>query len=167
MLNDQFSIVPSACAPSYPGVTVYREATSPGLFWRGDCFHELIMYRDKAELVRIIEIKLKRIVDWLTNSGMKVNESKTELCLFHRGDSGPITVNINGNEVISKKSINILCMIFDSKLQWSEHIAHSIKRSMNPLNAICLIRHYFKKDELLKLITSPIKKMLCTLIIRE
>ena len=102
----------------------------------------------------MMETKLKKIVDWLTNSGMNVNESKTELCLFHRGDSGPITVNINGNEVTSKKTINILGGIFDSKLQWSEQIAHCIKCSMNALNAIHLIRQYFKRDELLNLLTS-------------
>ena len=83
-----------------------------------------------------MEKTLKRIVDWLTSSGMRVNESKTEPCLFHRGDSGPITIKINGNEVVSKKSINLLGVIFDSKLQWSDHISQSIKRSMNALNAI-------------------------------
>ena len=28
-------------------------------------------------------------MDWLRDSGMKVNESKADLCLFHRGDSTP------------------------------------------------------------------------------
>ena len=45
-----------------------------------------------------MEQKLKRIVNWLTGAGMRVNESKMELCLFHRGDSGPIKININGKE---------------------------------------------------------------------
>ena len=53
-----------------------------------------------------------------------------------------------------KKSINILGVIFDLKLQWPEQIAHTIKRSMNALNAIRLIRHYFKREELLSLLTS-------------
>ena len=34
------------------------------------------------------------------------------------------------------------------------YISHTIKRSMNALNAIRLIKSYFKKDELLQLITS-------------
>ena len=38
-------------------------------------------------LVMEIETKLKRIMTWLTDSGMKVNESKIELCLFHKGDT--------------------------------------------------------------------------------
>ena len=75
------------------------------------------------------------LIDWLTGSGMKVNGSKTELCLFHKGNTAPIKILINGNEVASKKSINILGVIFDSKLQWSDRIAHTIKRSMNTLNA--------------------------------
>ena len=80
--------------------------------------------------------------------------SKTELCLFHKVDTGPINISINGSVISSKKSINVLGVIFDSKLQWSEQISHTIKRSMNALNAIRLIRHYFKKDELLQLVTS-------------
>ena len=46
--------------------------------------------KDKTELVRIMEIKLKRVINWLADSGMKVNGSKTELCLFHKGDTAPI-----------------------------------------------------------------------------
>ena len=114
----------------------------------------LVWNKDKAVLVGQMETKLKKITDWLTKSGMKVNESKTELCLFHRGDTRPITLNINGIEITSKSTINILGVIFDAKLQWSDHISHAIKRSMNALNAIRLIRRYFKKEELLSLVTS-------------
>ena len=89
-----------------------------------------------------------------SDSGLQVNEAKTELCLFHRGDTVPIKVSINGNVVTSKTTINVLGVIFDSKLQWADHILHTIKRSMNALNAIRLIKNYFKKDELLQLITS-------------
>ena len=46
---------------------------------------------DKSVLVGIMEVKLKRVMDWLKDSGMKVNESKTDLCLFYKGDSTPIS----------------------------------------------------------------------------
>ena len=78
-------------------------------------------------------------------NGMKVNGSKTELCLFHKSNTAPIKILINSNEVTLKKSINILEVIYDSKLQWSDHIAHTIKRSMNALNAICLLQIFFTK----------------------
>ena len=76
------------------------------------------------------------------------------ICLFHKGDTAPIKITINGNEVTSKKSINILGVIFDSKLQWSDHIAHTIKNSMSALNAIRLIKKFFTQKELLWLVTS-------------
>ena len=45
----------------------------------------LVWSRNKSDLVRMMEIKLGRIMDGLRKSGMKVNESKTDLCLFYRG----------------------------------------------------------------------------------
>ena len=46
--------------------------------------------------------------------------------LVPRGDSLPINVTINGNVVTSKKTINILGVIFDSNLQWSNQISNTI-----------------------------------------
>ena len=49
-----------------------------------------------------MEIKLKQIMDWLKDSGMKVNVSKTDLCLFHRGDTTLITLNLYGKSINAK-----------------------------------------------------------------
>ena len=54
----------------------------------------------------------------------------------------------------SNRSINVLGVIFDSKLQWSDHIALTIKKSFSALNAICLIKKFFNQKELIQLITS-------------
>ena len=70
--------------------------------------------KEKVRLVSDMEIKLKNIMKWLTDSGMKVNENKTELCLFHKRDTTPITLNLNGKLILSKKTINILGVISDS-----------------------------------------------------
>ena len=101
-----------------------------------------------------MELKLTHIMDWLKDSGMKVNESKTDLCLFHRGDSTPITLNLYGKPIKSNKTIKVLGVIFDLKLQWIDHISHALKRSTKVLNAIRLIRKIFNQRELLDLITS-------------
>ena len=60
----------------------------------------------------------------------------------------------NGNILKSNKKINILGVIFDSKLQWSEHIAHAIKKATCALNAIRLIRKFVTISELLQLVIS-------------
>ena len=55
-----------------------------------------------------MERKLGVIVNWLLNSGMKVNEQKTDFCLFYKRDTTPITITLNGQLVNSNKSINVL-----------------------------------------------------------
>ena len=82
---------------------------------------------------------------------MKVNESKTDLCLFHRGDTTLISITLNGTTLISNRTINILGVIFDLKLTW---VSHAIKRSIKVLNAMRMIKRFFTKKELLSLVTS-------------
>ena len=50
--------------------------------------------------------------------------------------------------------MNVLGVEFDSKLQWSNHIAKAISKSRRALHAIRLIRNYFTQTELKNLITS-------------
>ena len=48
----------------------------------------LVRSRDRHVLVNLMERKLENTVKWLKKSGMKVNEAKTDLCLFHSRDQG-------------------------------------------------------------------------------
>ena len=85
---------------------------------------------------------------------MKVNDAKTGLCLFYSKDTTPIQITLNNVTITSSKSINVLGVIFDQKLQWSEHISNCILKSSKALNAIRLIRKFFTTKELLQIITS-------------
>ena len=88
-------------------------------------------------------IETKKDMDWLKDSGMKVNESKTDLCLFHRGDSTPISLNLYGKIVTSNKKINVLGVIFvrsidfwdlNFKVDWSYDCSqptHPLKKLKN------------------------------------
>ncbi len=49
-------------------------------------------------------------------SGMKVNDEKTELCLFHRHNMAQVNVSIGDSIVKSKNEINVLGVLFDSRL---------------------------------------------------
>ena len=84
-------------------------------------------------------MKLEMIVKWLKDSGLKVNESKTEICLFHRNDTRKVTILLQNEIIPSKKSMNVLGVMFDSKLNWSEHVSHSIMKSNKALCALRLI----------------------------
>ena len=50
--------------------------------------------------------------------------------------------------------MNVLGIIFDSKLQWGPQITSTLTKANKALYAISLIKSQFSTDELLKLITS-------------
>jgi hypothetical protein len=105
-------------------------------------------------LISNMEKDLEIMTKWLKDSGLKVNESKTELCLFHRKDCPKITIRLNLKTVSSNASMNVLGITFDSKLQWSQQVANVVKKSAKALHAIRLIRPFFCFHELRSLITS-------------
>ena len=58
--------------------------------------------------------------------------------------------------VISKHSINVLGVQFDSKLNWVEHISLALLKTNKSLNAIRLIKRFFTCGELLQIVTSNV-----------
>ena len=74
------------------------------------------------------EKTLEAITKWLKDSGLKVNDNKTELCLFQRNPHGSITLSLNEVTLTSKQQMNVLGVIFDSRLQWNDHVAQTIKK---------------------------------------
>ena len=108
----------------------------------------------KEDLVKDMENSLAVISKWIKQSGLKINENKTEICLFSRRSNEQVTVKIGSDEVVSKDNINVLGVLFDAKLEWSLHIRNAINKSAKALNALGLIRKYFNTNELLQLVTS-------------
>ena len=111
-------------------------------------------------VAELIQRKLTNTIGWLMGSGMRVNESKTNLCLFYHKDMAPITIVLNGDIIKSSKTVNVLGVVFDQKLQWAEHISHCIAKSKRELTAIRMIRKFFTTKELLQLVTSNIFSIL-------
>ena len=101
-----------------------------------------------------MEKKLKRVETWFNKSGMRVNDAKTCLSLFHNRDTAPIEIRLNDAIIRSEKTINVLGVLFDQKLQWSDQVAHTILKSNKALSAIRLIKFFFTTKELLQIITS-------------
>ena len=101
-----------------------------------------------------METKLKLIIKWLKDSGLKVNEAKTEVCLFYRKDTPQVVITVSGIRVKSKDHMNVLGITFDSKLTWANHVAIQTNKANSALHAIRLIRKFFNQDEILSLLTS-------------
>ena len=62
-------------------------------------------------------------------------------------------MTINGIIIRSKSTINVLGVLFDSKLNWSHQVAQTVQKAKKTIHAIKLIRRYFTKMELKQLIT--------------
>ena len=50
--------------------------------------------------------------------------------------------------------MNVLGVLFDSRLQWGDQIAHAIKKSNTVLHCVKQIKYYFNQNELLQILTS-------------
>jgi hypothetical protein len=103
---------------------------------------------------------LEAISKWLKQSGLKLNEKKTEMCLFSKSHVATITVPLGQSVIKSSASINALGVTFDFKLRWSAHINKAIGKANKALNAIKLIRKIFNTTELASLITSNFHSIL-------
>jgi hypothetical protein len=112
------------------------------------------MVKNKNEVTESLTITLIMITKWLKDSRLKVNESKTELCLFHRKDTQSVQITLSNIFIRSKPSINVLGVTFDTKLQWMEQVSKAVRRANSALHAIRLIRKYFITKELLQLLTA-------------
>ena len=101
-----------------------------------------------------MEKSLESLTKWLKKSGLKVNNNKTELCLFYKNDTAPITITLEGVSIKSANIINVLGVLFDVKLSWTPHIYNTIAKASKSLNALKLIRKFFNTKEFLMLLTS-------------
>jgi hypothetical protein len=101
-----------------------------------------------------VKLKTEGICDWLSNSGLKINEENTEICIFQRRNVICKTFTIKNSTIVSKNTINIQGIIFDSRLRWKEQEDHAIKSSNTNLYAVKVIRKYFNQEELKTMLTA-------------
>ena len=110
--------------------------------------------KEKKMALEELGRELEKIIKWLKGSGLKVNENKTELCIFHRSGNTDGSLLIDNVLIASKNEINVLGITFDSKLQWSSQVSRAIRGANVSLQAIKLIRKYFTTPEIVQLLTS-------------
>jgi len=95
-----------------------------------------------------------RHIKWLKESGMLVNEEKTEMMVLHKHDK--IIKTYKPGEVIikTKKSMNFLGIIFNSNLTWSDHVYKTISSCQKTLHGLKILRKHFSIPDFTKIATS-------------
>ena len=150
---------------------VQGSVTGPTLFsillsQLGHVYSDMIRYADDAyfffegdnweETKAVAENTMPKIVDWLKKSGMLVNVSKTEACLFEQRISDPKTVSVMGENVSVSKNVKILGLTFSSDLSWYAHIEKITNTCKKDSHAIKLLRQYLDIDDLTKIVQAKV-----------
>jgi hypothetical protein len=59
-------------------------------------------HKEKDLALKELGEKLVRIVKWLKDSELKVNEKKTELCVFHQNQNTDGDLKVDNTTILSK-----------------------------------------------------------------
>ena len=91
--------------------------------------------------------------DWFKENEMIVNPDKFQAIIIKRNSNmeDQYTLNFDGNQVNSDKSVKLLGISIDNKLSFEEHVSSLCKKVSNQLNAISRLHRYlgFKEKEIL------------------
>ncbi len=74
--------------------------------------------------------------------------------MFHQNKNTDGDLKIDNTTILSKSEINVLGLTFDSELNWGPQVSRAIKGANSSLQAIKMIRKYFKTPEVIQQLTS-------------
>ena len=105
------------------------------------------------KLLQTLEKESIAATDWFKENEMIVNPDKFQAIIIKRNSNmeDQYTLNIDGNQVNSEKSVKLLGISIDNKLSFEEHVSSLCKKASNQLNAISRLHRYlgFKEKEIL------------------
>ena len=105
------------------------------------------------KLLQTLEKESIAATDWFKENEMIVNPDKFQAIIIKRNSNmeDQFTLNIDGNQVKSEKSVKLLGVSIDNKLSFEEHVSSLCKKASNQLNAISRLHRYlgFKEKEVL------------------
>jgi len=90
-------------------------------------------------------MKSEILINWFKSSGLKINPEKTEETR---------TIELDGREIKTRSSMNILGVIFDCNLNWQKHINTAIIKSRKTLQAIRFLSRFLPFQKLIQVCTS-------------
>ena len=108
----------------------------------------------EAESINKCTSQTQIMMDWLNSSGLRINASKTEVCVFSRSNCVIDRVELSEEMIDVKKEIKILGIIFDSKLTWFAQVSKAVQSANKAKQGISIIAKYFSSEELLKMATA-------------
>ena len=104
-----------------------------------------IEYRVNA-IITSLENKTGTLMKWFNNNYFKMNANKCQLLITnHEND---VSVNIDGQKIECSKSVKLLGVCIDNKLDFNEHVSNICKKVSKKLHALRRVSHLMNKDKL-------------------
>ena len=105
------------------------------------CFNSSI-----ESLVKDIELDANILVQWFQENYLKLNTDKCHLLISNHDES--VFVNVGNDAIQCNKTVKLLGILIDNKLDFSEHISKLCKIANQKLHALARISHLMSKEKL-------------------
>jgi len=113
------------------------------------------------EAVECLENTVKFHMKALFDSGMVVNESKTEVVHFRRGKEARINEVLIGNTTMQTlDKMKCLGIVIDAKLNWTQHVHYISNKIKGLMQGLRIIRRKLDFNETLTLVTAQVLSVL-------
>ena len=94
------------------------------------------------EVLYKLKIDVKNIITWFNNNAMVANPDKFQFMVLGKNVNDKISITIENITLESIKTVKLLGINIDSKLNFKEHIKTMIKAANNKTNALFRLRKY-------------------------
>jgi len=146
----------SILGPVLFSLFVYPILENGKLVAYADDSYAIVASKTKEQVTTEIGTVLTEMTIWFKNSGLKVNETKTEIAVFFKTNTCSEEVIVNAQMIKTKNVIKVLGVMMDTTLSWHKHVTAAVSKMQSKIHAIHVIQRYFLKDEILQLL-----KMYC------
>ena len=104
--------------------------------------------KNVEELIKVLEKESKSAIDWFEINNMIVNTDKFQaMILSSDKKENKYDLKINDSIISSEKSVTLLGIEIDNKLNFEKQVANICRKANNQLNAIGRIQNFLGKKE--------------------
>ena len=104
------------------------------------------MEKDIDSLLNSLQLDVLVLLDWFQDNYFKLNANKCKLLITNHNDN--VSVNIDNENVTGEKTVKLLGVKIDNKLNFNEHVSDLCKKANLKLHALSRISHLMNRDKL-------------------
>ena len=94
--------------------------------------------------IAIVEIEMKKILEWLAANKLIINLNKTHLMLFtNRARPQSLSISIDGQTINEVTETKFLGVMLDNKLNWNAHIKYISKKISKSTSLLKMLKFTF------------------------